>query len=133
MNPYSEQVKTESRIKRMKMSGYFRRPNAHLQLFKRYSSTAKTLEAYDRLNADLDDFAQPVVKLRLKQSKSRQRRSREHKADVLDADEHILAEKSVEIENSLGIFHDNDHGLKHEMIDTAKARQIVTALKLIKK
>lgn len=40
--------------------------------------------------------------------------------------------KEVELVPAPNIFHDDKHGLKHELIDTRKARQVVTALKQIK-
>ena len=64
MNPYADGSKVENRIKRMKMSGYFRRPRPQ-NLNRRYTSTAQTLQEYDKLNADLEDLTAPVVKLRL--------------------------------------------------------------------
>ena len=41
--------------------------------------------------------------------------------------------QEIELVAGMGIFHDDDDDLKHEMIDTAKAKQIVTALKYVKK
>jgi len=41
--------------------------------------------------------------------------------------------QEVEIIDGTGIFHDDEDDLKHEMIDTAKAKQIVTALKFVKR
>jgi len=60
------QQQNEKRIKKMKMSGYFRRPKAQ-QLERRHTTTttAQILVDYSNLNADLEELNKPVVKLRL--------------------------------------------------------------------
>ena len=40
--------------------------------------------------------------------------------------------REVELVDGSGIFHDDEEDLKHEMIDTSKAKQIVRALKFVK-
>ena len=38
----------------------------------------------------------------------------------------------IELIDGMGIFNEDEEDLKHEMIDTAKAKQMVTALKYVK-
>ena len=40
--------------------------------------------------------------------------------------------KEIELVASGGIFNDNDADLKHDMIDTSKAKKMVTALNYVK-
>jgi len=50
----------------MKMSGYFKKPRVSETLQKKYQSTAETLQHYEELNAELDEYtSNPVVKLRV--------------------------------------------------------------------
>ena len=53
---YGDQVTTEKRVRRMRMSGYFRRPRDSALNSSLYPSTAETLQHYQELNADLDEF-----------------------------------------------------------------------------
>ena len=63
---YCDQLTTEKRVRRMRMSGYFRRPKDSALNSSMYPSTAETLQHYQDLNADLDEFTQnPVIKLRM--------------------------------------------------------------------
>ena len=77
---YSDQKEYENRIKRMKMSNYFKRPK---QFYRhntgRYiPSTAETLQVYDHLNADLEIFStNPVVKLRVEGKKPQKSKRKE--------------------------------------------------------
>ena len=40
--------------------------------------------------------------------------------------------KEIELVAGGGIFNDNDADLKHDMIDTSKAKKMVTALNYVK-
>ena len=53
---YCDQLTAENRIKRMKMSGYFRRPKASRINSSHYPSTAETIAHYQDLNTDLEEF-----------------------------------------------------------------------------
>lgn len=157
---YGDQVTTEKRVRRMRMSGYFRRPRDSALNSSLYPSTAETLQHYQELNADLDEFTQnPVIKLRMSSKKKPQRldsakvklrkypvvsgepSDRKVKKERGSARKKSYTTKSmkekqlqeIELVAGMGIFHDDEDDLKHEMIDTAKAKQIVTALKYVKK
>ena len=128
-NAYLDGLTAERRIKRMKMSSYFRRPRP-AQFKREVKSTALTLQEYDRLNADLQEVSKPVVKLRL-DSKPRDKASKHSSIEARAEQSYCLQE--VEIVNGDGIFHDHDDGLRHEMIDASKAKRIVSALTYLKK
>ena len=131
------------------MSGYFRRPKDSALNSSMYPSTAETLQHYQDLNSDIEEFvANPVVKLRLSGRKKPRidsakpfRRRQAHYSNAEPSERKIKKDRGsskkkmqtaksmrdgklqeIELIDGMGIFHDDEEDLKHEMIDTAKAK-----------
>lgn len=142
----------------MKMSSYFRQKHANQASQQRnYATTAQTLlNRQQHLNSDLNP-SRAVVKLRLQPRASQSRqdviqgtkppkgprgryyscKATVRKDKAWQTQDGTISKnasvKEIELVDAEPIYHDNEQGLKYEMIDTTKAMKIATALKQLKK